>query len=307
MATVIAIGECMVELSLEGPAAKAVQLSYAGDVFNTAVYLRRLGHSVSFVTALGAGDPFSAAILNLMAAEDLDASLVARVPGRLPGLYAIERDAHGERRFFYWREEAPVRQLFDLADLSLLQRALEAADMIYLSGVTLAVLGASGRATVLERLGEARRRGAVIAFDPNYRTSLWSSPDAARESLEAIAPHCRFLSVSSPDVEALYGAPLAQVADAWSALGVEVIARHDDHSVSIHTQDGVACIPPAPAVRAIDTTGAGDSFNGGYLATRLSGGDTKSAVGVGRRLAAAVVQHVGAILPIAEMPLIETG
>src|SRR3954447_9024035 len=107
MSDAVVIGECMVELSLEGPAAAA--LGYAGDTFNTAVYLSRLGVSVAYATAVGRGDPFSAGILDLMAAEGVVRDLVVEAEGRLPGLYAIQRDAQGERSFFYWRGEAPAR------------------------------------------------------------------------------------------------------------------------------------------------------------------------------------------------------
>ncbi|MDB5419025.1 MAG: kdgK, partial [Phenylobacterium sp.] len=105
MARVVAIGECMVELSLAGEG--EARVGYGGDTFNAAVYLRRLGVETSYATAIGRGDPFSTGILRRMAQEGLDASLVALAEGRLPGLYAIERDAAGERRFHYWRSEAP--------------------------------------------------------------------------------------------------------------------------------------------------------------------------------------------------------
>lgn len=300
MPGVIAVGECMVELSLLGGGQAA--LGYAGDVFNTSVYLRRLGQDVRFATALGADDPFSRAILDLMAAEGIGDDLVTRVPGRLPGLYAIQRDAAGERRFFYWREQAPVRELFEIGDVGALAAAARAAELIYLSGVTLAVLGEAGRPRLLDLLKDAAARGVGVAFDPNYRARLWPSADVARASLEAIVPFCRILSVSGPDLEQLYDVPLAQVAAGWAAQGVEVVLRDEDRTVHLHAAGQVTSLPAPPAVRALDTTGAGDSFNASYLATRLSGGDPEAAVEAGRRLAAVVVQRIGAIIPAEDMP-----
>ena len=134
----------MVEMSLvDGGDAR---LAYAGDTFNTAVYLSRLGLDVGYVTALGAGDPFSAGILRRMAEEGISADLVAKAPGRLPGLYAIERDQAGERRFYYWRGESAARDLMVLADLPTLAAAMKRAKLVYLSGITLAVIGAAGLA-----------------------------------------------------------------------------------------------------------------------------------------------------------------
>src|SRR4051812_23965199 len=136
MGGAVVIGECMVEVSLERGGQAVV--GYAGDTFNTAVYLSRLGVGTAYGTAVRQGDPFSAGILDLMAQEGIARDLVVEAPGRLPGLYAIERDLHGERRFFYWRDQAPAREYMALADGEALQRALGAAELVYVSAITLA-------------------------------------------------------------------------------------------------------------------------------------------------------------------------
>ncbi len=143
MADALVIGECMVELGLEGRGQAAV--GYAGDTFNTAVYLSRLGVRTAYATALGQGDPFSQGILELMAAEGLASELVVEAAGRLPGLYAIQRDALGERSFFYWRDQAPARDYMGLVDLEALAAAMGRARLIYVSAITLAILGQAGR------------------------------------------------------------------------------------------------------------------------------------------------------------------
>ena len=72
--------------------------TYGGDTFNTAVYLARLGVKVDYVTALG-DDPFSDDMLTGWRREEVGTAHVLRLPGRLPGLYLIRRDARGERTF----------------------------------------------------------------------------------------------------------------------------------------------------------------------------------------------------------------
>src|SRR6266699_978831 len=108
MAGVVAIGECMAELSLAGPQAGrggGAAIGYAGDTYNSAVYLRRLGLEVAYASAVGKGDPFSAGILASLADDGIERYLVVQTEGRLPGLYAIQCDANGERSFFFWRSE----------------------------------------------------------------------------------------------------------------------------------------------------------------------------------------------------------
>ena len=300
MGGVVALGECMVEISLTGP--RQLALGFAGDVFNTCVYLSRLGVPATFATALGADDPFSAAILEEMRAEGVSDALAARIPGRVPGLYAIERDPSGERRFFYWREQAPVRQFFELADVGAFRASALAADLVYVSGITLAVIGEAGRATLEAILAEAAAAGVPVAFDPNYRQRLWPSREVALAATETMIGHCRIVSASGPDIETLCEQPLHEIAAGWARRGAQVVARAEDGSIEIHTGGAVTRLPAAPLVRAVDTTGAGDSFNAGFLAGWLKGMSSEQATAVGRRLATQVVRHVGAIMPAAEVP-----
>ena len=118
--------------------------AFGGDTLNTALYLARLGIETSYVTALG-DDTLSSAMLAAWSAEGIRVDEVLRLPGRNPGLYMIERNALGERSFLYWRDRAPAREFFDLADDFALER-LARFDWLYLSGITLSLYPDSGRA-----------------------------------------------------------------------------------------------------------------------------------------------------------------
>jgi 2-dehydro-3-deoxygluconokinase len=297
VADVVAFGECMLEIGLINPTQAA--LGYAGDTFNTAVYMRRLGCSVAYGTAVGAGDPFSEGILGLMRDEGMDQSLVRQVAGRLPGVYAIDRDGRGERTFFYWRGESPARDYMALADHDALRAAVTSAKLVYLSGVSLAIVGEAGRAVIHELLGAARDAGVAVAFDPNHRPQLWRGCEEAQAAIEATIPFCRYVSCGADDLDVLYGD--AARAEAWAEQGVEVLVRAHDHGVTVFSGEQRLRISPDPPVRALDTTGAGDAFNAGYLWARLEGHEPRVAVRVARRLANFVVQHIGAIIPRAAM------
>jgi len=301
MTDVVAFGECMVEVGLTGPTQAAI--GYAGDAFNTTVYLRRQGLSARFGTTVGEGDPFSAGIMRLMTEEGIDAGLVRAAPGRLPGLYAIDRDETGERRFFYWRAESPARDYFAMADLGALQAAVTSAKLVYVSGVTLAIVGEAGRGELVRLLAQAKAAGVAVAYDPNHRPQLWASREQAREATEAVLPLCRYISAEVSDLQGLYGQAAETLLAAWADLDAEVVIRTPDHDVTVREAGSQVRVRHDPPVRALDTTGAGDAFNAGYLAARLRGLDPRASVLAARRLANIVVQHIGAIIPRPAMPV----
>ena len=133
-------GECMIELrgQMFGP----MQQYFGGDTLNTAVYLARLvkdsGIEVAYATQLG-NDAYSQGMLQAWQQEGLDISLVARAAGRMPGLYTIQVDEHGERTFYYWRDSSAAKQYFEAA-ASPLEDQLDHIDALYFSGISLAVL-----------------------------------------------------------------------------------------------------------------------------------------------------------------------
>ena len=109
MPRVACIGECMIELREQADG--RLTRGFGGDTLNTAIYLARLGVSVDYATALG-DDGWSDEMLASWKAEGVGTDLVVRLPGRLPGLYVIQTDDKGERRFSYWRANAPARDLY---------------------------------------------------------------------------------------------------------------------------------------------------------------------------------------------------
>lgn len=297
---VACIGECMIELSSLGE--DRFQLAFGGDTLNTAVYLARCGARVDYVTALG-DDEFSARMIAEWRAEGVGVDRALRLPGRLPGLYMIERDARGERRFLYWRDRAPARDLFAVADDAFVA-ALTRYDILYFSGVTLSLYGARERARFLALVTAARARGARIVFDGNYRPRGWPGAEAARGAFEEFLPHVDIALPTLEDEQALYGDRDAEACAArLLAAGVgEVAVKDGPRGARVATRTESVRVAAEPGVAVVDTTAAGDSFNAAYLAARLAGAAPAKAARAGHRLASVVIQHRGAVIARAAMP-----
>ena len=294
---IVSVGEVMIELSRGNDGRFSV--ACGGDTFNTAVYLARRGMDVAYATALG-DDPYSDGILALAAAEGVGGDLMLRVPGRLPGLYLIETNPAGERTFYYWRESAPARDLFELADWGRVGEGLLAARLVYFSGVTLSLYSNVALGRFLAVLEMARKNGVKVVFDSNYRPRAWKG-DLARTRtvfMEAL----KRVDVALPTFEdeaLLWGdtSPEATV-ERLRACGIAEIAVKNGSNSALVAADGHQEFVPVPeVVQPLDTTAAGDSFNAGYMAARLAGDNPAIATAAAHRLAGEVIRHRGAIMP----------
>jgi 2-dehydro-3-deoxygluconokinase len=294
---IVSVGEVMIELCRGDDGRLSV--ACGGDTFNTAVYLARAGMDVAYATVLG-DDPYSDGIAALANAEGVAGELILRAPGRLPGLYLIETNPAGERIFYYWRETAPARELFELADWGGVAESLLAARLVYFSGVTLSLYSNVGLGRFFAILEMARQKGVKVAFDSNYRPRAWKGDIARTRTvfMEAL----KRVDVALPTFEdeaLLWGdtSPEATV-ERLRACGIAEVAVKNGSNSALVAADGQQEFVPVPeVVRPLDTTAAGDSFNAGYMAARLAGDNPAIAAAAAHRLAGEVIRHRGAIMP----------
>jgi 2-dehydro-3-deoxygluconokinase len=296
--SIAALGECMLEL--QGQAFGQLRQSFGGDTLNTAVYLARCGGAnlrVHYATALG-DDSLSAGLLERWALEDVQTGLVQRLPGRVPGLYLIELDDNGERRFHYWRGQAAARAYFDTATTALEEQA-DGLDALYLSGISLAILPQAGRERVLALMTRMRAAGKLVAFDNNFRPRLWDSVADARYWYQRAFAAASVALITADDHQALHGlADLeAAVASAKALPVAEIAIKRGALSTLVGLNHVWQDVATEAVPRVVDTTAAGDSFAAGYLSQRLRGATPVEGAAFGNRLAARVIQHPGALIP----------
>lgn len=291
----LSIGECMIELASLG--SDRMRKGFAGDTFNTAWYAHAFlpqAWRTAYFTALG-DDRASSEIAEFIAGSGIETDYIRTIPGRSPGLYMIHLD-NGERSFSYWRNTSAAKSLAD--DRNALETAMNDAEMIYFSGITLAILPEAGCRTLLDLAAEQRRRGKIVAFDPNIRPRLWTG---RVEMLAAISDGARASSIVMPgfdDEAAHFGdASVEATVARYRSLGVEtVIVKDGAKGATIATGGERIHVPAHPPVEIVDTTSAGDSFNGGYLARIAAGDSPAEAAAFAARVASAVIGHPGALI-----------
>jgi 2-dehydro-3-deoxygluconokinase len=299
MTKVACIGECMIELK---QAERGLySRGFGGDTLNTAVYLVRLGVEVDYITALG-DDSLSDEMVAGWAAEGVGTSRVARLKGKLPGIYMIQTDEFGDRRFFHWRENSAARSLMDLPETDDILDSLASYEIVYLSAITLSIYSAQGRKKLIAALHRARKHGARIAFDTNFRARGWPDPDVARAVFDEAFAASDMVLASTEDLLPLY--PGESDEQLMARISCNEVVLKLLRPASIVRFEGVSqAVRAEPVTRpVVDTTAAGDSFSAAYIAARLAGAEPVEAARAGHRLGGIVVGYPGAIIPRSAMP-----
>ena len=294
----LAIGEVMAELRRSTTSGFA--FGFAGDTFNTAVYcaraLRSIEGNVGYFTRVGT-DPLSTDLIAMADGETLDISHIAHDREKLIGIYAVSTDETGERSFSYWRENSAARQLFS-HDKSV--SALPAARVTYLSGISLAIISPPARHRLMDHLAAQSASGeTLVAFDSNYRPKLWEDQATARSVMAEMWDIADIALPSIDDEMDLFG-------DTTEDAVVARFTKKSWHACAIKRGVKGPASPTLaagdmpdflPATKVVDTTAAGDSFNGGYFAALLQGKDEAECLLGGHNLASLVVGASGAIIP----------
>ena len=297
MTHVLIVGEPLVEL-FEAPSG-ATRSGFGGDALNTAIYLAREAPELRVSLASAVGDDRSSdALVALCRSEGVDVSHLRRVPGAEIGRYRVKVDAERERAFAYERSKSPFRGALD-GDGLLPEPS--GVDLLYFSGISMAVLHEPGRRALVDYATEVRRPGGRIAYDPNHRPALWGDLSEAQRWLARVVSVADFVLASVDDGRALtcLTAPAENAVSLRQEGTAEVVVTDGPRPCSIFHGDRVDDVAAELRSDVVDTTAAGDAFNAGYLASRLRGVDPVGSAVAGHRLAARVVGHRGAIIPTA--------
>ena len=272
-AQLVTLGEAMLRLSVRPGDrlgdASAFDVHVAGTEANVAFAAARVGLRSAWVSALP-DNPLGRRVAATLAAGGVDVSLVHWVEAGRLGLYFVELGA----------APRPISVVYDRAGSAIAQatpdlfdwEAITSTEFLHLSGITLG-LSSSCYQIGLRAMEEARRRGATITFDVNYRQRLWP-PLAAAEAVRSVTHLVDAVISTAEDARDLFGAggaPEDALAVLSAELGVETVVLTLGPDGAIASHGGEVIRRPGHPVEVIDRVGAGDAFAAGLIWGMLDG------------------------------------
>lgn len=294
---ILSIGECMAEFSPDEQLGK-FNLGFAGDTFNTAWYIANNHADVNSAYFSKVGDDeLSDQMLKFMSDNQVDTRYITTVAGSTIGLYLISL-VDGERTFSYWRNKSAATFLGQNVDD--VGNAMKKQDMIYFSGITLAILDQNSRKNLFSCLKSARRAGKKIAFDPNLRPKLWNDKKEMCDVIMAGANLSDIILPSFEDEATWFSDadPMSTLARYQNVGAETVVVKNAGDPVSFWSQHGTGTYLVESVEKIIDSTAAGDSFNAEILVGLLREIPLADAINNGANLAKKVLMGQGALVKI---------
>jgi 2-dehydro-3-deoxygluconokinase len=289
----VALGEAMVEFNQipQGDGRMYLQ-GFGGDTSNTTIAAARQGARCAYVSLVGS-DALGDMCMSLWQTEGVDVSAVHVHKDAPTGVYFVRHDADGHH-FSYLRKGSAASGMRP-EDLS--PSMISNTKYLHVTGISQAI-SASAHETVGAAIAMARAAGARVSYDPNLRFALWSLADATSAVIETIALADEFL----PGMEELckvsgLHAPEDLIGWAHKKGTKVVVMKMGIEGVLVSDGQDIQKIAAFP-VKAVDATGAGDCFNGAYLARRARGEDVFTSARWAVASAALSTQGYGAVAPL---------
>jgi fructokinase len=267
--SVICFGELLIDfVSLEhgvtvGEASGFIKAP-GGAPANVAVAVSRLGYKSAFMGQMG-DDPFGHYLVDVLKADNIDVDGVTYSPDARTALAFVSLKADGDRSFMFYRHPS--------ADM-LMEPASVRADVISRYKIfhfgSITMIGEPSRSATLKALEIAQANKMFISYDPNLRLALWENAESAKNGMLHGFEFAHFVKVSEEEVEFLTGTNDPQTL--WRDQMQLIVVTHGSQGATFYTRSQHQHIG-GYRVKAVDTTGAGDSFVATILTQILANED----------------------------------
>ncbi len=303
MQKLVVFGETMVEFSQTSPG--TFIKSFSGDVHSVAVYFQRAAAKKGqayLLTGIG-NDANSEQLHSVIRHQKIKDDFLLHHPEKKIGLYVINTDYDGERSFDYWRDNSAARDTLSLLSEDRQARLIsQRPEYFFFSGISIAITRDNDRDTLWRLLLKLKDNGTKVVFDPNYRQALWPDIVELKACYERAFALCDIALPSLEDIQDIYAVDdEVQAHDLIHSYSgpKEVVLTNGSKGVTYSNGAQFLRYTPTPIApdKIQDTTAAGDSFNGSYLAARVRGMGPMESVTFACSVAALVIQHKGALIP----------
>lgn len=262
---VVTIGDGMITFDpgTKGPLrfVNTFERKIGGAELNVMLGCARLGLQAGWISRLGK-DEFGRHIVNTVRGEGVNVSQVQLMDGYATSLNFKEVQESGEGRTFYYRVPSPTETLSpELLPFNYIRQA----KVLHMTGVFCAILE-QNRAITLRALEIAKENGVTVSFDPNIRLRLWSKEEA-RETILTYLPYVDHLLISKEELELLFDTNDEQeiLAQIGRFSFKEVVMKDGQNGAFALVNGKWLHVPGVKVAKVVDTVGAGDGFDSGYL------------------------------------------
>ena len=294
MNDVITIGDAMIAFnpSRTGPMrfVESFHRNIGGAELNVAIGCSRLGLNAGWISCLG-NDPFGKYIRNFARGEGIDTSKVRLVDGYSTSLNFKEIMEDGSVSTFYYRDNSPLLALNPTTDL--VDEYFKNAKVFHFTGIFPAVTEENIEITK-KALELAKKHGLTVSFDPNIRLKLWSK-ERAREVLRSFLPYVDILLAGIDEMEIILGTTnVNDIIKKCESYGIRhvILKRGSNGAIGYHEGELIE-LPAVENTNVVDTVGAGDGFDAGYLYSFLQGWTLKRSLQFANTIGSMVVEVMG--------------
>lgn len=309
MKDVITIGDAMITFNpaSTGPMrfVQSFERKVGGAELNFAIGIARLGLHTGWISRLG-NDEFGKYIYNFVRGEGIDVSEVKLVDGYPTSLNFKEIMEDGDGSTYYYRSNSPT---LTLSNESITESYFEKAKLLHITGVFPAI-DEKNIEIIHTAISEAKKQNLLISFDPNIRLKLWTK-ERAREVLRQFLPHVDIFLAGLEEAELLLGTnDPKEIIEECKKLGISYIAIKlgDKGSIGYANEEYIEA-PPIPPKKIVDTVGAGDGFDAGFVYGVLNNWPLKKILNFANTIGSMVISVKGDNegLPYLEDVLIKLG